>query len=199
MFEELFCGGEYEPLLKNKPPEIDVILDLGANIGLSLKLWQKAFPNSRIIAVEPDPANLMMASRNAGPSVLFIQAGAGSTAGKLFLNQNGPSCEYKVSTSTEQSTDITVNILTVPLILKAAGVHGQVDLLKCDIEGSEAELFTNCSAWIKRVKHLVVEIHPPYNVETFLNDIQRSGSDLTEYNRIEKGESLQVLFLTRLG
>ena len=196
MFEELLCGGEYEPLFKSEPAGTRVILDLGANVGISLKLWQKAFPETLIVAVEPDPANLAIARRNAGTSVQFIQAGAGAHAGRFFLGQSGPSCGYKMSDQPMQSDDIAVDVLTIPQILEAAHIKGQVDLLKCDIEGSESTLFKNCGPWIKSVQHVVVELHAPYSSEEFLNDIRHSGSDLAEYHRIDKGP-LQVLFLKR--
>lgn len=38
-----------------------------------------------------------------------------------------------------------------------------IDLVKCDIEGAETEVFADGSAWICRVRFLIVELqlHPP--------------------------------------
>jgi len=196
MFEQLLCDGEYAPLFEHNPSGIRVILDLGANIGLSVRLWQRAFPGSTITAVEPDPENLAAARRNGGSAVHFIQAGAGAQAGKFFLDQVGSECSYKVRETPADSNAISVDVLTVPQILETANIKGDVDFLKCDIEGSEIALFKNCASWIKRVRNLAVELHPPYTSEEFLSDLQGAGSELAEYGRVDRGQ-YKVLFLER--
>jgi hypothetical protein len=49
-----------------------------------------------------------------------------------------------------------------------------VDLLKCDIEGAESEVFSNCCSWIGLIKNLVAEIHPPYTTQALLSDLKRA-------------------------
>lgn len=50
-----------------------------------------------------------------------------------------------------------------------------MDLLKCDIEGAEAEVFANCADWIERIRWLMVELHPPYDKRKCLADLERNG------------------------
>jgi hypothetical protein len=72
----------------------------------------------------------------------------------------------------------------------------EIDLLNCDIEGAEAELFGDCSSWIKRVRHMVVELHLPYTTEAFLSALEASGTGFV-VNSVTKHGSLPVIFLSR--
>ena len=44
-----------------------VILDLGANIGAASLFLLREIPNSRVIAIEPDPGNASLCARNLAP------------------------------------------------------------------------------------------------------------------------------------
>ena len=50
-----------------------------------------------------------------------------------------------------------------------------LDIVKCDIEGAEAELLQDCHDWIGRVRALVVECHAPYTAEALHTDLVRNG------------------------
>ncbi|HEV8293439.1 MAG TPA: FkbM family methyltransferase, partial [Tepidisphaeraceae bacterium] len=69
----------------------------------------------------------------------------------------------------------TMQSQTIPQILQQAGDPQEVDLLKCDIEGAEAELFADCGQWIRRMKNIMIELHAPYDKSKFLDDIKRGG------------------------
>ena len=51
-----------------------------------------------------------------------------------------------------------VDVLTMNRLSAVAGLD-RIDVLKCDIEGAEAELFADCRSWIGRVGAMVVECH----------------------------------------
>jgi hypothetical protein len=51
----------------------------------------------------------------------------------------------------------------------------KIDLLKCDIEGTESELFANCKDWISRVDHLIVETLAPYRVADLTQHLREAG------------------------
>jgi FkbM family methyltransferase len=185
VLEEIFIHGEYEALSRLELSDVQQIVDLGANVGFSIRLWRTKFPAARIVAVEPDHANFLALRRNcAGDSALKVIEAcvAGSTksvrldrtAGDWGIRiDNGEQCP-----SASDGTS-TVNALTLGQILTDTGVNGEIDLLKCDIEGAERELFADCSTWIHRVKALIVEIHPPYTMEEFRADLEKAGSTLS--------------------
>ena len=78
-------------------------------------------------------------------------------------------------------------------------MEGTIDLLKCDIEGSEAELFADCQAWINRVRNLVVELHQPYSAGQFCEDIRRGGGVFEIYHRAPVNGESEVVFLQQVS
>lgn len=175
VLKEIFVDGEYQELAKLDPRSIRTILDLGANIGLSVRLWQKMFPGAHIIAVEPDAGNMAVCRANANaapspePAPVLQTCCVGGTRRKVTMDHSGGQWAYKMRDAATGTT--TIDALTIPDVLAAARTDAPIDLLKCDIEGAEAELFAHASPWIGRVGVIIVELHEPYTVERFKADL----------------------------
>jgi hypothetical protein len=58
--------------------------------------------------------------------------------------------------------------------LDETGVH-EVDLLKCDIEGAEREVFSACAPWINRVRIAIIECHRGLRSDDLLQLIEANG------------------------
>src|SRR5258705_8638429 len=63
VLEELYLDDGYGAVLRNLP-DARQIIDLGSNIGLSVRLWQKHYPHAHIVAVEPDDDNFNICRMN---------------------------------------------------------------------------------------------------------------------------------------
>lgn len=165
---EIFVRKEYDTV-RTMLQEPKAIVDLGANIGLSIRLWRELFPRARVIAVEPDPVNLGLCRRNnpGDDAVTLVQACVAARAGRVHLDRSGPPWSYRMTTAGLADTES----LSMTDLLRRHLPDGPVDLLKCDIEGAECEVFSECAPWIDRVRHLVVEVHTPYSVSAFRSDI----------------------------
>ena len=195
--EEVFLQGEYdmvvEHLARDGAPPIKTIVDLGANVGMSVRFWREAFPQARIVAVEPDSANIAMAARNVAEGhaegtepadVTFLEACVAAHPGKVYLDRSASEYAFRMS---DQANGATVEAITVPQVLERGEVQGQVDLLKCDIEGAEAQVFADCSAWIRRVNNLVIEIHAPYTLAQLLDHLSAAGVQPRVLHQADKG------------
>jgi hypothetical protein len=88
-----------------------------------------------------------------------------------------------------------VDAITLTQLLERTAVTGFIDLLKCDIEGAEAEVFSDCRAWIKRVRNLVIELHLPYSRQQLLRDLQRGGGRFEVTAESPGAEDSTLLFL----
>ena len=140
------------------------IIDLGANIGLASLFFANKYPDARIVAVEPDPDNFRMLTRNVaglGARVKTIHGAAWWRDGKLRLHREADEGAdlgaWGVRTS-EGGGEGDVDAYGMPALIEAVG--GDVDILKIDIEGAEWELFSRASAsWLERVKLVIVETH----------------------------------------
>ncbi len=194
VLNEIFDGREYDDFLSRLPGEIKMILDLGANAGLSVRLWQSRFPHAKIIAVEPDADSVRVATLNAGPGVVMIQACVAGSSRKVSLDRTGGAWMYRMTDATDGDA---IDALTVPQIMDRAGSSGSIDLLKCDVEGAEQEIFANCADWIGRVRNMVVEIHPPYSSRQLQLDLHKAGATFDVYEVANPDGHHVVMFFGR--
>ncbi|MBK9149145.1 MAG: FkbM family methyltransferase [Flavobacteriales bacterium] len=135
------------------------IVDCGSNIGLTVRFLKAAYPQVRIIAIEPDAGNFGMLARNTQgfDGVQCFQAGVWPTGGTINLKQEGlrPSAFQTLA----EGDGTPVEALTIPQIMERAGID-RISLLKIDIEGSELELFSAPDvSWIDRVDAISIELH----------------------------------------
>jgi len=151
--KELIVGGGYEPLVGDA--DTTVVVDLGANTGLSARWLATRFPHARLVCVEPDPGNAELLRRNvAALDALVVRACVGGHARTVALDDHNGEWGYRMVDSPAGD----VPVVTMPMLLEQAGID-RIDVLKCDIEGAEAELFATCAPWIACVRRMIVETH----------------------------------------
>lgn len=156
----------------------DTILDLGANTGIVARWLLHRFPHARLLAVEPDSGNAEMLRRNlenVKNRTSIVTAAAGARNRVVGLETESGEHGFRIVERADGESGI--DVLTVPELLETAGFE-RADLLKCDIEGAEDEVFGSCEGWIKRIGSLVVECHQPYDHDRLLHDIDRAGGDV---------------------
>lgn len=139
-----------------------LIVDLGANIGLSSLYFSMIWPDAQIVAIEPDAGNYSALRRNIAtrPKIDALQAGAGSREGRLRI-VDPTSGKNAFTTMISDAPDATIDIVTVPKLLETYSVDkGFVPfIMKIDIEGAEAELFSAGTDWIDAFPIISIELH----------------------------------------
>ena len=139
---------------------VNVIIDCGANIGLSAIFYAHHFPEAIIIAVEPENSNFEMLVRNCRPykNIIPVQAGVWNKNTNLRLvNPTDQPWEMQVEEVTGQKSDIEA--VSIPYLIQEYNLN-KIDILKIDIEGSEKELFdANTDNWLPYTKILIIELH----------------------------------------
>lgn len=188
VLEELFLEREYDPFFAHRTKPVKTILDLGANVGLSIRLWLGHYPAARIVAVEPDANNIAMAARNTEGhgGVSLVRACVAGRPRMVALDRSAREWQIALTDAGGDAAEL-VEAMTIPQLLERFGIAGPIDLLKCDIEGAEAEVFADCSSWIGGVHELVVELHAPYTEENFLADLRKGGVEPQIYGTVDKG------------
>jgi FkbM family methyltransferase len=198
MLEEIFIDKTYEPVLRQGLGDVKTVIDLGANVGFSVRLWQQSYPLARIICVEPDVSNLQLCQQNVrsggqpGP-VVFVQACVAGKARRVSLDRSGGASRCRIQDNV--SSGEYVDAITLTQLLERTAITGFIDLLKCDIEGAEAEVFADCRAWIRRVRNLVIELHSPYSRQQLLQDLRSGGGEFEVTAESLGAEDTTVLFL----
>lgn len=171
-FQVTFLRSEYK-FVEDKLRGLRRIIDLGANIGDSTRYLAESFPDALILAVEPDPENYKVCLKNLRetPKASAKQCFVGGFSGAAGLDRSGGEWGYAMQRT---GTTEEIPVVTMATLLKEVGWQS-VDLVKCDIEGAEQEVFENCSDWIERVAHIAVETAPPYGVSKLEDALARSG------------------------
>lgn len=149
----------YEKMSRRGAP---LIIDLGANIGLSALYFSMIWPKARIVAVEPDAENFELLRRNvaAASNIDTIEAAAASKPGKLrIVDPDAP--KNAVRTAADgQGNGVEVDALTIRDLLDRYIPQGCIPfIIKIDIEGAESELFSANVEWIDEFPLMVVELH----------------------------------------
>lgn len=153
-FEHVFIDQEYK--LSVLPQQPNVIVDAGANVGMSAIYFALRYPAAKIIAIEPEPSNFEILSKNAKlyPQIVPVHAGLWNHDDGVEIQDQGASHWSKQIVNGSH----TIPSMTLPTLLKRFSLD-RVDLLKIDIEGAECELFQDAQSWISRVGAICIELH----------------------------------------
>lgn len=138
------------PIVDGRRP---LVLDVGANTGLFSALVLQMFPDSRVIAIEPDADNLELLTLNTAKwrdRVQIVPAALGAERGTTSLvGSHG--------TGYTSSAGEGPRVEVLPL---AEFLNEPVALLKVDCESAEFDIFAACpSEALARVDHIHMEIH----------------------------------------
>lgn len=145
-----------------------VILDGGANIGLSTIHYKRLFPDAVITSFEPDPRACELLRRNLVANQIHdvdvVEKALWSRNGRTSFFSEGADANRVVSAEDEMRHLTTLtpaakqfDVETVRLADYLA--QTQFDLVKLDIESAEAEVIVDCGDTLQNVKNLVVEFH----------------------------------------
>lgn len=156
--------------------EPTVIIDLGSNVGTTSIKYLLMYPRAHVYAFEPDPENIESLRINTkvfGDRITIdTRAVAGvSREQRVFYTGSVRHWSSSLVDRSATVTDGTILVPTVSLsdILKEYDLK-QVDIIKCDIEGSEYEVFSAFTDF-ERVQCIIGEFHPAlvkYSFEEFL-------------------------------
>jgi FkbM family methyltransferase len=153
---EIFGLNSYDFSIPYKPR---LIIDAGANIGLSAVYFSSKYPQSKIIAIEPEYNNFELLKRNADnyKNIIPLQKAVWNKKTLVEIKDKG----YGIRGFTVEETTIkSENATETVTIEELMGEHAYVDILKIDIEGSEKNLFEkNYTKWLPQVKCIVIEFH----------------------------------------
>jgi FkbM family methyltransferase len=143
------------------PSSANVIVDVGANIGLTAIYYAKMFPNAQIFAIEPERSNfeLMLKNVKIYSNITPIHAALWGNEGYISIAAPLPGA-FGSWGFTVSSKPGDVRAITVSSLIRDFGID-HIDLLKVDIEGAEKEVFEACD-WQDRLDSIVIELHDRY-------------------------------------
>ena len=166
IFGEVF---EHEYYRLSLPRQPATILDLGANAGFTTVYFARAYPDARLACVEPMPNNLRVLKRNLELNRVdarVFPAAVHARDGRLKMELGAMDFGARVlgEGCASSSAALEVDALSVQTIIRRLG-WDRVGLLKIDIEGHEAVLFSGACEWLDRVDAMCIECHDGFGEE----------------------------------
>jgi FkbM family methyltransferase len=146
-----------------------VILDCGANIGLSVLFFAKNYPDHTIIAFEPDDAIFEVLSRNVQTYGLKnVQLHKKAVWNKEevleFYTDNGMGA--RVGYSYENQAPKKVQSVRLKDFL-----NERIDFLKIDIEGAEYAVLSDCRDMLRQANNIFFEYHSHHSDQQKLHEM----------------------------
>jgi FkbM family methyltransferase len=162
MFEEIFILQSYKHRSREKE---NVIIDVGANIGIAVLYFKLQNASSNVICFEPHDETFRLLQLNVKQNNLLnvtlhnVALGSREGTGILYGNRqhslNMSLHEDQGDYKKEFQQPISINLLS-------SFLEGEVTLLKIDAEGSEKEIVQDivASGKVKHLQEIIIEFHP---------------------------------------
>lgn len=151
----------FTKILDVLPSELNVIYDIGANVGGWTKVIKDKYPNSKVHAFEPDEVNFE-ALKECGTKLTAYKIGIyyGKDFGKLQWRADGNIgalfLEYVNAGEPRVDLEQLIELFTLEELKLP-----KPDLIKMDVEGAEENIIQN-STLLKETPYIIVEWHPDH-------------------------------------
>jgi FkbM family methyltransferase len=144
--------------------EPKTLLDLGGNIGCSAIYFANRWPDARIVVVEPFPSTFELLKENTRfyPNIQPVHAAAHPR--REGVNLHVPNTGFwgvRITAGARYGGTQLQRAPGMPVedLMSDYGME-HIDILKMDIEGSEADLFANNPhPWLSRTRLMMIELH----------------------------------------
>jgi|TARA_R110002020_G_scaffold63136_3_gene168433 FkbM family methyltransferase len=167
MYKEIFQENIYRFKSSNPCP---YIIDGGANIGLASIYLKLLYPDSEIVAFEPDPTIFDMLKSNIEAfslrGVELIEKGLWNEDTSITFNSEGADAGLIATLDETLTATNSINVTSLRPFLNRT-----VDFLKLDIEGAETKVLKDIENDLKNVERIFVEYHSFIGQPQTLNDI----------------------------
>lgn len=150
MLDEIYGNEIYRFPTTNDAP---LIVDIGANVGVSVNYFLSQYPGAHIIAYEADP-----------DVFTCLQQNIGAQAARVTLHNQAVWVENTRLPFAQEGADggrlTGAGGIDVPAVdIREVLAGKRIDLLKIDIEGAEETVLPACAGHLDRVERVFVEYH----------------------------------------
>jgi FkbM family methyltransferase len=153
---EIFVHRYLRTPVRIPPERVKLIVDLGANVGMSCLYWLATYWRAEVIAFEPHPGHAAQCRINLERNGLLGRAtlhgvAAGVAPGRAWISDAGTSSQVGAATGGGYEIEV-VDIF-------ALLIGRRIDILKIDVEGSEYELLEDPRFGELDVRSIIMEWH----------------------------------------
>lgn len=156
--------------IADQDKEVQYIVDIGANVGAASVMFQKNFPEAKILCCEPAPDNMKYARENTEDKLIYVEKAivGDSSVKEVKFNLCGWAGNHHVDGHFrwdlfEPMGSRLVSSITVPAVtlrdIMVENEFPRIDILKIDCEGLEGGILQAFKPWMHLVKHFRGEWH----------------------------------------
>ena len=145
---------------KQKAGKRPLVVDAGANIGVSALYFSVLFPKAAVVAIEPEESNYELLCKNVEKlGVECIHGALSSSPGYMSIVDPGKGF-WGFRTEVTNDPNSGVSCVTLDEIFEKETARGVWPfLVKIDIEGGEGVLFEQNTSWVDKTPLIIVELH----------------------------------------
>jgi FkbM family methyltransferase len=155
------------------PDDVRVIVDCGANIGITSLFLAARYPRATILSVEPDAENFALLKANVADVSRIVPIRAcltGTPQGRVRFTSGHAAWGNHISADGD---GVWVPAITIDELCRQNRID-KIDLLKLDIEGAEEQVLES-GTFLARTNHMIVELHGHYGFQRFEQAIAPFG------------------------
>lgn len=154
-------------------PGEGVIVDVGANIGLTAGWFAFHNPGRKIYCFEPLADNVRLIGLNC-PSAKVWQGAAGSQPGQCTLRVDPDNIMASSIPNPWVTREITFEVTTLDQFAEREGI-GAIALLKIDAEGMEDQILQGGGNVLEKTRQVVLETHGQRKHDTVREFLRSRG------------------------
>jgi FkbM family methyltransferase len=137
-----------------------LIVDAGANIGAASVYFAAKFPDSLVMAIEPDFGNYQLLAENTqGLRVTPVHGALAATAGRARVFDAGEGFWGYRTQRIHDGEKGGIRTVTMNQVYDMLAPEWVPFIAKIDIEGGEKDLFSKDVEWVRRTPLIIIELH----------------------------------------
>ncbi|OGX24492.1 MAG: hypothetical protein A2Y03_03320 [Omnitrophica WOR_2 bacterium GWF2_38_59] len=179
--DNIFQGSLRDQLIEKiiKKTKNPIIIDCGINIGVTVRWWFYLNPSSIVYGIdmmrEAHEFTLRSLSEKFKKSYIPITLALAADNNQMFKVQYNEPLFGANSVKSFGEHERNVCSSTLDECLRKYCSNNKIDLMKVDIEGSAAAMFSGATQSLKRIKHIFLEWHDDDERDSSISLLAKAG------------------------